>query len=206
MSLVEVSLSIVMQLNVVAHVLASSACNAGWAMAASVKMKHSIVAMSGAIMPAPLQKPLIDDRHAAELSRAGRELGIGVGGHDRARRRLRRRPARPTARARRADARTCSASSGSPITPVEATIDLVGGAADGLGGGLRRDARGLAALLAREGVGVAGVDHQRARLAVPSGSSRHHSTGAEQVLERVSTPAAAVPGSNTAIIRSVRLW
>ena len=28
-------------------------------MAASVKMKHSMVAMSGAIMPAPLQKPLM---------------------------------------------------------------------------------------------------------------------------------------------------
>ena len=28
-------------------------------MAASVKMKHSMVAMSGAIMPAPLQKALI---------------------------------------------------------------------------------------------------------------------------------------------------
>src|SRR5262245_2848796 len=36
--------------------------------------------------------------------------------------------------------------------------------------------------------------------------SRHHSTGAEQVLERVSTPAAAVPGSITATIKSVRPW
>jgi hypothetical protein len=34
---------------------------------------------------------------------------------------------------------------------------------------------------------------------------RHHSTGAEHVLERVSTPATTVPGSSTAIIRSVRL-
>jgi hypothetical protein len=34
--------------------------------------------------------------------------------------------------------------------------------------------------------------------------ARHQSTGAEAVLERVRTPATVVPGSSTAIIRSVR--
>ena len=35
------------------------ACNAGAAIGASVKTKASMVAMSGAIMPAPLAKPLM---------------------------------------------------------------------------------------------------------------------------------------------------
>ena len=43
-----------------------------------------------------------------------------------------------------------------------------------------------------------------ARPLPPFTPSRHHSTEAEQVLERVSTPAAVVPGSSTASIRSVR--
>ena len=37
----------------------SSACSAGAAIGASVKTKASMVAMSGAIMPAPLAKPLM---------------------------------------------------------------------------------------------------------------------------------------------------
>ena len=36
--------------------------------------------------------------------------------------------------------------------------------------------------------------------------SRHHNTGAEHVLERVSTPATTVPASSTAVIRSLRPW
>ena len=38
--------------------------------------------MSGAIMPAPLAMPLID-LGVAELDARGRDLGKGVGGHDR---------------------------------------------------------------------------------------------------------------------------
>ena len=49
---------------------------------ASVKTKDSIVAMSGAIMPEPLAMPLIVTV-AVDHGRGGRELGIGVGGHDR---------------------------------------------------------------------------------------------------------------------------
>ena len=56
---VEVSLSTVIALKLVCTDFASSACNTGAAIGASVKTKHSIVAMSGAIMPAPLAMPLI---------------------------------------------------------------------------------------------------------------------------------------------------
>jgi hypothetical protein len=36
--------------------------------------------------------------------------------------------------------------------------------------------------------------------------ARHHSTGADGHFERVNTPAAVVPGSNSASSTSVRFW
>ncbi len=53
------SLSTVTELNVGPTPAESSACSAAGAMSASVTTKESIVAMSGAIMPAPLAMPLI---------------------------------------------------------------------------------------------------------------------------------------------------
>jgi hypothetical protein len=58
-SLVEVSLSTVMQLKVLSAISRVSFWRTGKAMRASVKMKPSIVAMSGAIMPEPFTKPAI---------------------------------------------------------------------------------------------------------------------------------------------------
>ena len=59
LSLVEVSPSTVTQLKVRSVASASSFCSTGASMAASVKTKPSMVAMSGAIIPEPLQKPLM---------------------------------------------------------------------------------------------------------------------------------------------------
>ena len=59
MSLVEVSLSTVIALKVLPTPPESSACSTGAAIGASVATKESIVAMSGAIMPAPLAMPLM---------------------------------------------------------------------------------------------------------------------------------------------------
>ena len=56
---VEVSLSTVMALKESSTPFASSACSTGAAIGASVTTKESMVAMSGAIMPAPLAMPLI---------------------------------------------------------------------------------------------------------------------------------------------------
>ena len=56
---VEVSLSTVTALKVLPTPFESSACSTGAAIGASVATKDSIVAMSGAIMPAPLAMPLI---------------------------------------------------------------------------------------------------------------------------------------------------
>ena len=58
---VDVSLSTVIALNERRTDFDSIAWSAGAAIAASVNTKDSIVAMSGAIMPAPLAMPLIDD-------------------------------------------------------------------------------------------------------------------------------------------------
>ena len=64
---VEVSLSTVIALKLRCTALASSACSAGAAIGASVNTKESIVAMSGAIMPAPLAMPLMSTSDVAEL-------------------------------------------------------------------------------------------------------------------------------------------
>ena len=53
------SLSTVIALNERSTDFESSACNTGAATGASVNTKLSIVAMSGAIMPAPFAMPLI---------------------------------------------------------------------------------------------------------------------------------------------------
>ncbi len=81
---VEVSPSTVTQLKLSFAPRARSACAAFCERAASVKTKASIVAMSGAIMPAPLAMPLIRTRLRRSRPRGG-ELREGVGGHDRAR-------------------------------------------------------------------------------------------------------------------------
>ena len=182
-----------------------SRCSTGWAMAASVNMKHSIVAMSGAIMPAPLQKPLIVTS-ARRRSRpcASTSFGIGVGGHDGARRRL------PGVRLRR------------PGEAVEQVRELAGihRLADHAGARRRRPRAGrqptaLAAastvmrtasapLLAGEGVGVAGIDDQRARAAVLQRSRGTTAPAPSRSSTAWCTPAATVPSSSTATIRSVR--
>ena len=59
MSLVDVSLSTVIALKVLPTPPESSDWSTGAAIGASVATKESIVAMSGAIMPAPLAMPLI---------------------------------------------------------------------------------------------------------------------------------------------------
>jgi hypothetical protein len=58
-SLVEVSLSTVTALKVGPTPFDSNACKTGAAIGASVATKESMVAISGAIMPAPLAMPLI---------------------------------------------------------------------------------------------------------------------------------------------------
>ena len=96
--------------------------------------------MSGAIMPAPLQKPLmttvappilavrvasLGKVSVVMIARAASSPGIGPGDL-----------ASPSSRCA-----NLPASIGSPMTPVEAMKTSLGAAAHRLGGGLRRDAR-----------------------------------------------------------------
>ena len=118
-SLVEVSPSMVMALKVSSTAGSSEARSACGSMAASVKRKASMVAMSGAIMPAPLAMPLMVTETPVDLGLARGELGIGVGGHDGARR-LGKAVGLRLARKRAEAPVILRASSGSPITPVEA--------------------------------------------------------------------------------------
>ena len=71
---VEVSPSMVTALKVSATPSLSSACKAGAEIAASVKTKDSMVAMSGAIMPAPLAMPLMVTVALPICARRGRHL------------------------------------------------------------------------------------------------------------------------------------
>ena len=79
----------------------SSACKAGAAIGASVKTKASMVAMSGAIMPAPLAKPLMVTVAPPSRALAVASFGnvsvvmIALGRVDVAARRSPRRQARP---------------------------------------------------------------------------------------------------------------
>ncbi len=75
MSLVEVSLSTVTALKVDPTPFDSSACSTGAAIGASVTMKDSMVAMSGAIMPAPLAMPLIVTSASPSLTVAVASFG-----------------------------------------------------------------------------------------------------------------------------------
>ncbi len=138
----------------------NSACNTGVAIGASVKMKASMVAMSGAIMPAPLAKPLmvtsvpaIRTRAVASfgkvsvvmIARAASLIGIGRGrgrefGQDAVERLRRQRLADHAGRRQK---------------------HFAGLAADRGGGELRGEGASRAAAFAGKGVGIAGIDHER---------------------------------------------
>ena len=79
---VEVSPSIVTALKLSTTPSAMRRCSAGAAIGASVNTKASMVAMSGAIMPAPLAMPQMVTVVLPSFAVGGRALGKGVGGHD----------------------------------------------------------------------------------------------------------------------------
>ena len=114
-------------------------------------------------MPAPLAMPLIVTLALPILTVAVATFGkvsvvmIALGGVHPA---ARRGGLRQLFRARR---RTCVASSGSPITPVEARNTSSGLQPIALAAIVGGQRGRLPAGLAGEGVGVAGIDHQRAR-------------------------------------------
>ena len=159
---VEVSESTVMQLKLPSTARPSSVCSAGAGSFASVNTKQSMVAMSGAIMPLPLQKPWMVT--SASPMRAVRIAPLGKVSVVMMPRAAASQASSPSAACSPGSAAVSfSSGSTSPITPVEASMTSRGrqptSPAAALGGGPAR----LGAGAAGEHVGVAGIHHQRAR-------------------------------------------
>ena len=157
------SLSTVTALNERSISGCSRPCSTGAAIGASVKTKLSIVAIAGAIIPEPLAMPEIETVTPSNSTVAVASLGIGVGGHDRlggvhprARAAVARRypPVTPA---------NFSASSGSPMTPVEARKIVAGSTPSAFAACAAETSTVLPALHAGEGIGIARIDQQPAR-------------------------------------------
>ena len=199
--------SIVTALKVSATPSLSSALSAGAAIAASVNTNDSMVAMSGAIMPAPLAMPLMVTLVLPILALAVATFGkvsvvmIALAAE-------RKSPSCARATMPSMTPSKASALSGSPITPVEARKISVG---------LQRTAReAICAVSLQASRPVLPVKalalpelttsaRANPALDLPDLSlSRHHSTGADGHFDFVNTPAAVVPSSNSASSTSVR--
>ena len=199
---VEVSLSIVTALKVSSTPLLSSDCSTADDSGASVNTKDSMVAMSGMIMPAPLAMPLMVTLALPSFTVAVATFGkVSV-----VMMALAAAIQWSGVAASASVASTPSnlvASSGSPITPVEArnTSPVVQPTA-------------FAAVCAVSAVDCLPVLPVKA-LALPElttsaracprpSLARHHSTGADGHFDLVKTPATVVPLSMTASSTSVR--
>ncbi len=205
---VEVSPSMVTALKVSSTPLFNSDWSAPAAIGASVNTNASMVAISGAIMPAPLAMPLIVTFALPSFTVAVATFGkvsvvmiaLAAPSHSSGAACAASVPSTPL---------NLVASSGSPITPVEARNTSLG-----------LQPRALAAMAAVRVVACRPVLPVKA-LALPEFTTsaratppledpplfslaRHHSTGADGHFDWVKTPATAVPLSMTASSTSVR--
>ena len=199
---VEVSPSIVTALNVSVTASDKIACKAGAAIGASVNTKDSMVAMSGAIMPAPFAMPLmvtvVPPIFACAVATFGNVSVVMM-----AFAASRKRPgAAFSAKPCITPLKRC-AGSGSPITPVEARKTSVGLQPEALLASVAVKVVASRPVLPVKAFALPEFTTS-ARALPPWSFARHHSTGAEGHLERVSTPATAVPFSNSASSTSVR--
>ncbi|GJE45618.1 hypothetical protein AEGHOMDF_4818 [Methylobacterium soli] len=171
------------------------ACSTPCDRAASVKTKDSIVAMSGAIMPAPLAMPLIRTGtpaiSAVRVASFGKVSVVMIAWAA-----ALQASGPPAARAAQSASTPSNlrASRGSPITPVEAMkIALSGQPAAAAA------IRAVSATASRPLAPVKALAlpelTTRARASGEARASRHQSTGAEGHFERVKTPAACVPSA-----------
>src|SRR5258707_3358033 len=204
---VDVSPSMVTALKVSSTPLCSSDCNAPAAIGASVNTNASMVAMSGAIMPAPLAMPLMMTfalpsftvavatfgkvsvvmmAFAASIHSPGAAFSASV-------------PSTPL---------NLVASSGSPITPVDARNTSLGlhpsalAAIEAVSGVACRPVLPVKALALPEFTTSARANPPLEDLP-PLSLARHHSTGADGHFDWVKTPATVVPLSMTASSTSV---
>ena len=201
---VDVSLSTVVQLNVSATPFFSRDCRTGAGILASVKMKHSIVAMSGAIMPLPLAMPVM--RTSASPIVAVRVDALGKVSV----------VMMPRAAASQLSSRRLPCSAGnaaisfscgriSPITPVEATITCLAEQSPNFAAAAAVAAQASCPALPVNTFAFPAFT-TTIRALPPFSADRHQSTGAPGHLLLVKTPAAVLPGETSIITRSVRPW
>ena len=192
----------VTQLNVTSAARATKGCSAACEIGASVKTKHSIVAMSGWIMPAPLQNPATVT--STPPIEARRVTSLGNVSVVRIARAAACQPSGAASRARPTNrCANLSACIGSPMTPVEAMKTSSGVHPTALPAASAVISTASRPFLPVNALALPELTTSARALPVFSPVT-HHSTGAERVRERVSTPAATVPGSSTASSKSVR--
>ena len=200
---VEVSPSTVMQEKLCRFAASSISCKRAGATAASVKMKPSIVAMSGAIMPEPFMMPTRGTRTPPIMAWVTAALAkvsvVPIAAVAAAKSAL---PSAPCAAATPASA--LSAGSGTPITPVEAwntssAVQPISRAASApCASAAARPASPVKALLF-----PAFTTSARAR--PPPSRARHSSTSGDGQRERVVTPATDVPRASSTSSTSARV-
>src|SRR5471030_2443747 len=201
-SLVEVSPSTVTQFSDLSAATVSNFCSTPPGILASVNTKPSIVAMSGAIMPEPFRKPLtvtvfspilawrvaslgnvsvvmIDADAAAQLSSRAPLIRAGT------------------------TATIFSHSSGWPITPVEAMKTSLSGQPSAWATERVLSSTALSPSLPVKALALPALT-MIARTLPRARFLRHQSTGAEQVLDLVSTPETVAPAGRSTSITSSR--
>ena len=183
--------------------LLSSDCSAPAAIGASVNTNASMVAMSGAIMPAPLAMPLMVTLALPSFTVAVATFGkVSV-------------VMMALAAAIHSPGTACSASvpstplnlvasSGSPITPVEARNTSLGLQPSALAAIAAVSVVACRPVLPVKALALPEFTTSARRLDRAASLARHHSTGADGHFDWVKTPATVVPLSITASSTSVR--
>ena len=180
---------------------ASARCRKPGSTAASVKMKPSIVAMSGAIMPEPLMIPAIVTGlpsivqvATAPLAKVSVVMIVAAASSQ---------PHGAAAKAASSPASARSIGSGTPITPVEAT-----NTSEGWQPRCAAVRAAMASTAARPRLPVKALElpalTTSARAWPSTSASRHHSTSGEGQRDWVSTPATDVPAGSVTKVRSQR--
>ena len=180
----------------------SSDCSTAADSGASVNTKDSMVAMSGAIMPAPLAMPLM-----VTLALPSFTVAVATFGKVSVVMIAFAASSQPSgaARATRSSSMPLNlvASSGSPITPVEARKILPGLVAAALAAIAAVSVVACLPVLPVKALALPELTTS-ARASPPFSTARHQSTAALGHFDLVNTPATVVPLSNSASSTSVR--
>ena len=201
---VEVSESTVVQLKLASTPRRSSPSSTEAGSFASVNTKHSMVAMSGAIMPLPLANPWmvtsVSPMRAVRTAAFGKVSVVMMPRAAASQASSASAACRP---GRAAVSRSCGSTS--PITPVLASMTSRGLQPTSFAAA-SAEARAASAPARPVNTLALPAFTTSARARPPFSAARHQSTGMPGHLLRVNTPAAVVPGASSTMTRSVRPW